>query len=88
MYKLNDLLLADQDASAPFFSTPNAETKKTRPAKTLTLAVQSMGVANNFGCFFLSGLPGGLDFVMLVMVRIQQYSLPVLFSALQLANAQ
>jgi hypothetical protein len=28
-----------------------------------------MGVANNFGCFFLSGLPGGLDYVMLVMVR-------------------
>jgi hypothetical protein len=28
-----------------------------------------MGVANNFGCFFLSGLPGGLDYVMLVLVR-------------------
>ena len=27
------------------------------------------GVANNFGCFFLSGLPGGLDYVMLVLVR-------------------
>ena len=27
-----------------------------------------MGVANNFGCFFLSGLPGGLDYAMLVMV--------------------
>jgi hypothetical protein len=29
-----------------------------------------MGVANNFGCFFLSGLPGGLDYVMLVLVRV------------------
>ena len=28
-----------------------------------------MGVANNFGCFFLSGLPGGLDFALLVLVR-------------------
>jgi hypothetical protein len=26
------------------------------------------GVANNFGCFFLSGLPGGLDYVMLTCV--------------------
>ena len=28
-----------------------------------------MGVANNFGCFFLSGLPGGIDYVLLVLVR-------------------
>jgi hypothetical protein len=27
-----------------------------------------MGVANNLGCFFLSGLPGGIDYVMLVLV--------------------
>lgn len=27
------------------------------------------GAANNFGCFFLSGLPGGLDYVMLVLVK-------------------
>jgi hypothetical protein len=27
-----------------------------------------MGVANNFGCFFLSGLPGGIDYVLLVLV--------------------
>ena len=26
------------------------------------------GVANNFGCFFLSGLPGGIDYVMLTCV--------------------
>ncbi len=26
------------------------------------------GVANNFGCFFLSGLPGGMTYVMLVCV--------------------
>jgi len=25
------------------------------------------GIANNFGCFFLSGLPGGLDYIMLVL---------------------
>jgi hypothetical protein len=27
------------------------------------------GVANNFGCFFLSGLPGGLDYVLLVLMN-------------------
>ena len=27
------------------------------------------GVANNVGCFFLSGLPGGLDYAMLVLVK-------------------
>ena len=27
------------------------------------------GVANNFGCFFLSGLPGGVDYVLLVLVK-------------------
>lgn len=27
------------------------------------------GVANNFGCFFLSGLPGGIDYVLLVLVK-------------------
>eukprot|EP01104_Vermistella_antarctica_P015620 TRINITY_DN5176_c0_g1_i1.p1 TRINITY_DN5176_c0_g1~~TRINITY_DN5176_c0_g1_i1.p1 ORF type:complete len:220 (-),score=47.34 TRINITY_DN5176_c0_g1_i1:99-758(-) len=26
------------------------------------------GVANNLGCFFLSGLPGGVDYVLLVLV--------------------
>lgn len=26
------------------------------------------GIANNFGCFFLSGLPGGLDYILLVRV--------------------
>eukprot|EP00047_Mylnosiga_fluctuans_P011428 m.21279 g.21279 ORF g.21279 m.21279 type:complete len:268 (-) comp3610_c0_seq1:154-957(-) len=26
------------------------------------------GVANNFGCFFLSGLPGGIDYVLLTLV--------------------
>lgn len=26
------------------------------------------GIANNFGCFFLSGLPGGIDYAMLVAV--------------------
>ena len=30
---------------------------------------QNGGVANNFGCFFLSGLPGGIDYVMLVLVK-------------------
>eukprot|EP00041_Stephanoeca_diplocostata_P024777 m.636663 g.636663 ORF g.636663 m.636663 type:complete len:260 (-) comp22599_c0_seq1:2615-3394(-) len=25
------------------------------------------GIANNFGCFFLSGLPGGLDYILLVL---------------------
>lgn len=27
------------------------------------------GALNNFGCFFLSGLPGGIDYVMLVLVK-------------------
>eukprot|EP00050_Salpingoeca_kvevrii_P012401 m.22339 g.22339 ORF g.22339 m.22339 type:complete len:255 (-) comp3994_c0_seq1:97-861(-) len=27
------------------------------------------GAANNLGCFFLSGLPGGMDYVLLVLVR-------------------
>ena len=27
------------------------------------------GAANNFGCFFLSGLPGGIDYVLLVLVK-------------------
>ena len=27
------------------------------------------GVANNVGCFVLSGLPGGLDYAMLVLVK-------------------
>ena len=27
------------------------------------------GVANNFGCFFLSGLPGGMDYVLLVLMQ-------------------
>ena len=27
------------------------------------------GVSNNFGCFFLSGLPGGLNYAMLVLVK-------------------
>ncbi len=27
------------------------------------------GVANNFGCFFLSGVPGGIDYVLLVLVK-------------------
>lgn len=27
------------------------------------------GCANNFGCFFLSGLPGGVDYFLLVLVR-------------------
>ena len=27
------------------------------------------GVSNNFGCFFLSGLPGGLNYVLLVLVK-------------------
>ena len=30
---------------------------------------QTGGVANNFGCFFLSGLPGGIDYLMLVLVK-------------------
>jgi hypothetical protein len=30
---------------------------------------QMGGCANNFGCFFLSGLPGGIDYVLLVLVR-------------------
>jgi len=30
---------------------------------------QRGGVANNFGCFFLSGLPGGIDYAMLVCVQ-------------------
>ena len=30
---------------------------------------QHGGVANNVGCFFLSGLPGGLDYAMLVLVK-------------------
>jgi hypothetical protein len=29
----------------------------------------SGGAANNLGCFFLSGLPGGMDYVLLVLVR-------------------
>ena len=28
---------------------------------------QTGGIANNFGCFFLSGLPGGLDYILLVL---------------------
>jgi hypothetical protein len=27
------------------------------------------GALNNFGCFFLSGLPGGIDYVLLVLVK-------------------
>lgn len=27
------------------------------------------GVSNNFGCFFLSGLPGGINYILLVLVR-------------------
>ena len=34
-----------------------------------------MGVANNFGCFFLSGLPGGIDYVLLVLVRYLSWGL-------------
>lgn len=30
---------------------------------------QHGGVANNLGCFILSGLPGGIDYVMLVLVK-------------------
>eukprot|EP00039_Didymoeca_costata_P013490 m.205851 g.205851 ORF g.205851 m.205851 type:complete len:143 (+) comp15791_c0_seq13:556-984(+) len=36
---------------------------------TLRLFMKVGGVANNFGCFFLSGLPGGLDYVLLVLVK-------------------
>lgn len=32
---------------------------------------QVSGVGNNLGCFFLSGLPGGLDYVMLVGVKVR-----------------
>jgi hypothetical protein len=32
------------------------------------------GVANNLGCFFLSGLPGGIDYVLLVLVKIGKMS--------------
>lgn len=30
---------------------------------------QQGGIANNFGCFFLSGLPGGIDYLLLVLVK-------------------
>jgi hypothetical protein len=29
---------------------------------------QTGGIANNFGCFFLSGLPGAIDYIMLVLM--------------------
>eukprot|EP01059_Diplonema_ambulator_P032369 TRINITY_DN6317_c0_g1_i2.p1 TRINITY_DN6317_c0_g1~~TRINITY_DN6317_c0_g1_i2.p1 ORF type:complete len:250 (+),score=65.30 TRINITY_DN6317_c0_g1_i2:37-786(+) len=35
---------------------------------------QQGGTANNFGCFFLSGLPGGLDYVLLILKNAEKIS--------------
>lgn len=52
----------------PWFAAGNHSAREVAAVHRATLihllVSQVGGAANNFGCFFLSGLPGGIDYVM------------------------